>query len=357
VQEGFDQSQNLLLLSIRKRLQLFQNRLFQICRHCIHLEVPSLSLDYIQQINAASFEGSLVLSSVSHRNPAALRFALQQLRAGRIAGLKIDAFTKAMYQFSFLPYFPANGVDLKVNRLHLFNLWRAGAGYIQDPTVRARVERIANIYVTRELKPLDQITIAVLEENYAMKPLEGPQTNDLKNYVLALLFCSIAKNNSGSGHVNSTCTSEHFTLFHQDFNLEGEFIGYPTGSYYRVENVNTLGRTQMVKPDYVGDVLNHRYDRELFGAFCNLIDQNNSDDNFIFAALGWMRFAFLNSDGYPYASRVVMVATAYEVLFDLPDFKKEDTLAGAIEALLQTERMDRTGLPKLRKQNALGKEK
>ncbi len=30
VQKGFDQSQNLLLLSVRKRLKLFQNCLFQI---------------------------------------------------------------------------------------------------------------------------------------------------------------------------------------------------------------------------------------------------------------------------------------------------------------------------------------
>src|SRR5437588_410759 len=50
-------------------------------------------------------------------------------------------------------------------------------------------------------------------------------------------------------------------------------------------------------------------------------------------------------------------SSGYEVLFRLPDFNKVDTFAGAIEILLQTERMDGRGLPKLKKQNALGKEK
>jgi len=43
------------------------------------------------------------------------------------------------------------------------------------------------------------------------------------------------------------------------------------------------------------------------------------------------------------------------VLFDLPDFKKEDTLAGAIEALLQTRKDGQNGLPKLRSRMRLAR--
>jgi len=61
-----------------------------------------------------------------------------------------------------------------------------------------------------------------------MKPLEA-HNYDLKNYVLALLFCSIAKNNSGSGHVIDL-HEQHFTLSTKTSTWKVEFIGYPTGS-------------------------------------------------------------------------------------------------------------------------------
>ncbi len=98
-----------------------------------------------------------------------------------------------MYQFSFVPYFPSDGIDLNLNRLHLFNLWQAGDKYIEDTRVRARVERIANIYVNKDLKRLSQMTIATLDQNYGLEPLNDEQLNDLKNYLLALLFCSVLK--------------------------------------------------------------------------------------------------------------------------------------------------------------------
>jgi hypothetical protein len=66
-----------------------------------------------------------------------------------------------MYQFSFLPYFPADDLDLKVNRLHLFNFWNHKNTYIPDADVKQRLERICSFYVDTSLERLDEFTIAV----------------------------------------------------------------------------------------------------------------------------------------------------------------------------------------------------
>lgn len=239
----------------------------------------------------------------------------------------------------------------------MFNLWRCGEAYIAESAVRQRIEKIADIYVDKKLAPLRATTIAVIDRNYALAPLSDQQLKDVDRYVLALLFCSVVKNDERSANFHSICTSEHFSLSHQNFNLTEEFVGYTTGSYFRVNNVNTLGGARLVRPDFIPDVLIHDYDSTLFEALCGLVDAHCPEDDFIFNALEWVRFAFMNAEGFNYPSRVVMVSTAYEILFDLPDWKKEDRLAEALEELLQTDKMDGSDLPKIRKLNALGKEK
>jgi hypothetical protein len=83
------------------------------------------------------------------------------LTCGVIEAYLTGSRAKGMYQFSFLPYFPADDLDLKVNRLHLFNFWNHKNTYIPDADVKQRLERICSFYVDTSLERLDEFTIAV----------------------------------------------------------------------------------------------------------------------------------------------------------------------------------------------------
>jgi len=54
----------------------------------------------------------------------------------------------------------------------------------------------------------------------------------------------------------------------------------------------------------------------------------------IFRALDWLRFAFTNVDEHPYEARLVSMATAFEILLDIPDEQKAEHFSKLLNALL-----------------------
>src|SRR3989442_8084268 len=114
-----------------------------------------------------------------------------------------------MSQFSFLPYFPSNDLDLKVNRLHLFNFWNHKDAYIPDADVKRQMERICSLYVDSNLGRLKEFTIAVIDGNYAFDPIAKDQGLDSERYSSALSFCSIILNEE-----NNASSSDNYVMLH-----------------------------------------------------------------------------------------------------------------------------------------------
>jgi hypothetical protein len=252
------------------------------------------------------------------------------------------------HQFSYFPYFPSKDFEAKISRLHLFNFWHFKDQYIPDPSVRGKMEQICSLYVDSNLERIDEPTIAVIDDNYSFAYLTEEQIKDIQRYALALLFCSITENDKHRAY-----TSEHFQLYRQNFSLTEDNIAYKTGSYSRVTVWESFDDAKLLRPSYVQtNAFQYRFDDKLFMAFANMIDAHNDEDDRIFKALEWVKHSFINAEEVPYESRPVLMATAFEVLFDLPDFKKSDELANRLEALLRV-----TGLPVIRKPNSFGKEK
>jgi hypothetical protein len=109
-----------------------------------------------------------------------------------------------------------------------------------------------------------------------------------------------------------------------------------------------------VRPDYIPNASGF-YDRddELFGAFANMIDAHNADDDYLFTVLNWIKYAYMNADGIMGESRIVMMATAFEMFFKLNSDKTENFALG-LEDLLEVKTMEyqnpttgatQTGLP------------
>ena len=267
-----------------------------------------------------------------------------------------------MHQFLFFPYFPVDDIDLRVNRVHLFNFWRHKDTYIPDSLVKDKIEKFCSLYVDNNLEVIRSLTIAVIDNNYSFTHLTDEQLNDLRRFASALLFASIINNQT-----NSVCVSEQFALVHQNFNLTEDAIVFTTGSFYRVQNWQSFEMTRLVRPAYVpSNTLFYRFDDKLLEGFANVIDDHSPDNDYLFRTLEWVGYTFINSEGYSGASRHVMLATAFEIFFDLPDFGKADEFAGKLESLLEVDKMEiydkkfkliQTGLTPVTKKNAVGKDK
>jgi hypothetical protein len=252
-----------------------------------------------------------------------------------------------MNQFSLLPYFPALSTDLTVNRVHFFNFAAFKDTYIDSVLLRSRIGEYCALYVDESLEPLLSPTVAVIDSDYSFVPLNDPLLTDLQKYSLALLTCSI-----GDEQEIAMCVSEQFTLLTQNFTLTEDAIAYPTGSFYRVTNWRSLSTTRLVRPAYVpNETILYRFEKKLMEGLANMIDLHDPTDERVFKALTWVRYAFLNADGNSYESRVVMMATAFEIFFDLPRNGKEEEFAGRLESLLQVDKM---GHSMIRKPNARG---
>src|SRR5262249_5254788 len=242
-----------------------------------------------------------------------------------------------IYQFAFFPYFPTTTgrqIDMKVNRLHLFNFWRFGKEYIKDDALREKLEQIASMYVDSQLRPSQALTVAVIDDNYSLMESTDEQVKDLERYALAWMFCTLTRNQQ-----QAAWASDNFTYYRQNFAIRADWLAYSSGSYVRITNTVNITDKRFVRPDFIPSSTFFTFDEELLTGLANMIDSRKAADDFIFAALPWVRYAFSNADGYSAESRPVMLATAFEILFDIADFGKADDFSTKLEALLEVDAM------------------
>lgn len=265
-----------------------------------------------------------------------------------------------MFQFSYLPYFP-KAIDLKTNRIHIFDVATLKDQHIDDTQIRQRIQQLCAMYVNSKGEPSNRLAIAIIDDSYSFNALSNEQIDDLQNYALALLFCSLVNNQQ-----NGAWASEHFKLYHQNFDLTSDMIMYEAGSYIKLTHAVDISDKKFHAPDYVFDSIFYSFDKKLFAALANLIDARNPDDQFILKALDWVKLAFSNSDGIRMANRLVMLCTAFELFFKLPRKDKEAEFAQRLEDLLEVSAMEllddehnivATGHPKIAKKTKDGRDK
>jgi hypothetical protein len=148
---------------------------------------------------------------------------------------------------------------------------------------------------------------------------------------------------------------------------ERDYISFETGSFLRTFNTQSFDMTKFVRPSFVPtSTFPYYFDSLLMAAFANMIDAHKQEDVRYFRVLDWVRYAYLNTDIYSPESRLVMLATTFEIFFDLPDFKKADKFAILLETLLEVDSMEihdehgqliQKGLPEITKPNVHGKDK
>jgi Apea-like HEPN len=233
-------------------------------------------------------------------------------------------------QFTFFPYFPSCDFDLKIGRVHLFNFWKYKDNYIGDDAAKAILEKICRMYRKPDLELADNLTVCIWDGDYTFGKLGADEMELIRKYALSLLFCSVVKNSE-----RGSCSSEHFDFRGLEFDYTERHINYSAGSFFRYsKTIWEMEEKKFVAPEYVETPSIYRYDKELLEALVKFADFVTPEATKVFLALNWVRNACMNFDLFSPESRAVMLATAFEIYFNLPERLKGVELAERLERCL-----------------------
>lgn len=216
-------------------------------------------------------------------------------------------------QFTFLPYISIKE-DLKIGEVLLWPFYIKKDKYIKDFLIRSQIEKFLKQYVDIKQKPLQNITMVSYKSPDNFHPLTETQSRKIRDTVTILCFSTIIKNTKWCAF-----SSDDFQLFHQNFIPGDERIAPASGSFIR----RTVGGLKIkevlfITPFYISHGWDISYDESILRALEKLQQDKKSKEFYrrIITSLEWVSYAYTNVDNFNYASRIVMMATAFEILLN-----------------------------------------
>jgi hypothetical protein len=229
-------------------------------------------------------------------------------------------------QFTFLPYISIKD-NLKIGEVLLWPFYKKKDEYIKNPLIRSQIERFLKQYVDNSgsHNPLQNITIVSYKSPDNFKTLTKNQVRKVRDAVTILCFSTIIKNTNWCAF-----SSDDFQLVHQNFIPGDDGIAPTSGSFIR----RTIGGLKIeevlfITPFYISQGWDINYDEKILRALEKLQQDKKSKEFYrrIITSLEWVSYAYTNVDNFNYASRIVMMATAFEILLngfrDRFDFMKK----------------------------------
>jgi len=240
-------------------------------------------------------------------------------------------------QFHLLPYLPLKD-DLQFGKVLLWSFYRKRDEYLADELIRKQMQRYVERYVDDPVKcePVKCVMIASYNSPDYLEPLTREQLEEMENAVHSLCFCSLLEK-----FPLFSVSSDNFQLLRQNFVPGDQGIAISSGSWIRSkESGMAVDEVLFVKPRYVRLPLQVCFDEKLLTALeeSQKDESNTTFHRRVMRALEWVGYAYTNVDGFSYFSRIVMMATAFEILLD--GFKGRPGFVDKIEGLVCFQRED-----------------
>jgi hypothetical protein len=244
-------------------------------------------------------------------------------------------------EISILPWLSIN--EIKVGDV-IF--WKFDSSIIKDPSTRAYLEKYVQCYVDIHGKSLNSVVIASYKDKNNFLVLDPVEHSTIKAARDLLCFASIAPHTLIAVNQNNNSiappSSERFQLFSQNFIPGTDGIAFRSGSHSVVTSGGwKLDEVKLSTPLYLGGSLFSADWKTLSGLvqiLPSLKDpEHNTDDIRLLRAIEWFRLAHVENDEVSVFSKVVMMSTAYEVLFDIPNISgKSEYLAKKIDDIFSS---------------------
>ena len=221
-------------------------------------------------------------------------------------------------QISFLPW-----MLLKETRIGPVTFWPFCEGYkarIKDEAIREHLLKYFQCYVDHDGRPVETITVCT-HEPLNFRALSGEEHRELRNAVDALIFSTIAPQTKSAVCANNKSmgppSTDAFQLISQNFLPGNDHIAVRSGT--TLSGGWEIGEIVFPEPWSMGGVFGTP-DKELVKGFDKILQPTFSADlrERVFRSLEWFRLAHVEGDDVSPLSKVVMMATAFEIILQVP---------------------------------------
>jgi hypothetical protein len=239
-------------------------------------------------------------------------------------------------QVSFMPW---AGMDSD-RRIGGVEMWRASEAELDrrvaDVSVRDHLKRYFKCYVTPFGKHTDSIIVCELDTK-DFSVLADTDLACIRRAADALYFVATSTQtwwSVGGGHQAPSPSAEQFQLVHQNFRPGNDYIAVESGNV--LSGGVPLDTVRFTRPWHVG-VWHVQPDKHVLAAVDRLLapDVDVTTRARFARCFEWFRLAHAGADDVSPFSRVVMMATAFEVLLQVPkDGGKARFFAKAVDKWL-----------------------
>lgn len=227
-------------------------------------------------------------------------------------------------QVNYFPYLSMSDVaeiyfpDLNVK---VWNYQLKADEYVTDPLIRAQLDLIigANVGRWHEVNNIGIISVGAVDwRQLNEEELAICREARLLLFIRTISRTAVLERGPNVGH--SQFTTENFLLTTQNFSRSNERMGITSGFIVR-KSVSgfRLRDIKFQKPDHVPTPIGFLHDEIFFSDFMRIRKYQKKLYRRLLRAVEALSQAYLNDTSLRMASRIPIIASAYESLFDLPE--------------------------------------
>lgn len=236
-------------------------------------------------------------------------------------------------QVSLLPW-------LKLEEINIGDaiFWKYDPTSIKDEVIKNYLDTYIKCYLDKQLKSIKAITIASYKNKNYFEPLSDAEYQHLNFAHNILCFLCISEQSrialSNNNYSMGPSSADIFEMVSQNFIPGTEDIAVNSGSM--TSGGWTLKDIHFQEPWSTGGFFKN-IDSHVHEAINKLLASGGNEDlkNRLLRSTEWFRLAHLENGAISIFFRIVMMATAFEIIFDVPNVPdKKGFLADKIDQTL-----------------------
>lgn len=227
-------------------------------------------------------------------------------------------------QVNYFPYLSMGDtpeIILSDLNVKIWNYKLKADDYITDPLVRNQLDLIigANVGRWHEVENIGIISLGDIDWRvFNEDELAICREVRLLLFIRTISRTAVLERGPNTGH--SQFTTENFQLTTQNFSISNSKMGITSGFIVRKSDYGfPLDEVKFQKPDHVPSPINFLSNEIFFGDLMCLRRHQKKLYRRLLRATEALSQAYLNDTGLSMASRIPILASSFESLFDLPE--------------------------------------
>lgn len=226
-------------------------------------------------------------------------------------------------QVSFLPWMEFKD-NINLGPIIFWPYYRETNQRIRDPRIKAHLDKYFKSYVDNRGKPVNTITVCSYEK-VDFRILNDSEYRQLRNTVDILIFTTITPQTARAVCADNESwgppSADVFELVTQNFRPGSDDVAVQAGSL--LSGGWKIGEITFPKPWATGGAFGSP-EEKLVTAFNKCFAPKFSHDirERLFRSLEWFRMAHIEGGQVSLLSKLVMMATGFEILLQFPRFGK-----------------------------------